>query len=330
MESTPDTGPGGFLSIFRGEKAPAAETPEPTAAQAETPAADTAAPEEAAPAADLSAEDVVAARFAALSAEQEDGTAPETEAETEAGDGPEHLLLGDPAGDLSLDALTPEQLRHLAEEAIRLRGEVTDSTRREAGQRVAAAEAAAVAQVQTAYEQNVLSVAERHYSQQFEQRLAALIPQVTEEQLPAAAAALAEQVNRARQEWVAEQEAAYEAHARQAALNARLAAPEFRQYAAEQLVAQAGLPSAAVAEVLKTPDTRQFEARVAELVAIRDALLAERARNQQQRRQDANAALRQTTPRTAPTGTLPGGKPPAYRGTAAEGAQLLAFIRNRS
>lgn len=329
-----DPGPGGFLSIF-GDRAKAAaehaETTPETAAPAEPTAAETAAPD--VPDGELSADAVVAARLAASLAD--DGIEPpQEEPETAAEpDTAAHALLGEPEAALSLDALTPEQLRTLAEEAIQLRGQVSASTQQEAGRKVAAAEAAAVAGVQAEYERNVLAVSASHYDRIYAERMARIEEASERQDDPARyrleqGAALRRQIQTAQQQWEDEQASAYEERARQAALAARLRAPEFRQYAAEHLVQQAGLPAAAVEEVLKTQDTRQFEARVQELVAIRDALLAERARNQTQRREDANRHLREVAPRTAVTGRPPGGKPPAYRGVAAEGAAIIRTARH--
>ena len=329
--STVDPGSGGFLGIF-GADAPAetaaqdAGTDTHDAAQDRTTAAEHSPPEDA-PDADLSADEVVAARLAA-SLEADGIALPEPDAAdaAPAAADPDHPLLADPGGEPSLDDLTPEQLRALAEEAIRLRGEVATGSRHETARKVAAAEAAAVAQVQAAYEQEVLAVADRHYAGVFEQRLAALIGESTEQELPARAAALAAQVYAARQAWESEQADRYEQAAQQAALAARKGVPEMRQLYAAELVRRSGLPDAAVAEVLKTANTDEFPQRVDELVGIRDALLAERARNATQRRQEANARLRDTTPRTAATGRPPGGKPPAYTGAAAEGVAIVRTL----
>jgi hypothetical protein len=328
MDSTVDPTPQGFFSIFGGESAASDATPDSPAdptPQAEPTAADADAPEQVSDQ-DLTAEEVVAARLAA-SLDDSGIAFPDPDDAEEVPETGDHPLLGATAGDPSLDEMTPEQLRALAEEAIRLRGEVSTSTQTERERKVQMAEAAAVASVQTAFERNVIAVADAHYTNVYRERVADLAARVTEAELPAAAAALANQVYAARQQWEAEQAEAYEAQAKQAALNARLQSPDFRQYAAEALVTQAGLPSAAVAEVLKTADTRQFEARVTELVAIRDALQAERAKNQAVRRKEANARLAETPVRTATTGRAPGGKPPAYKGTAAEGVAIVATMR---
>ncbi len=329
--SNVDSGPAGFLSIFGSNATEQPETTETTetAAPAEPTAAETAAPD--VPDGEMSADEVVAARLAA-SLDADGIEPPEPEPETGEPESTAHALLGEPESDPSLDALTPEQLRALAEEAIRLRGEVSASSQQEAGRKVAAAEAAAVASVQAEYERNVLAVSASHYDRIYAERLARIEEASERQDNPAQyrleqSAALRRQIQTAQQQWEDEQATAYEERARQVALAARLSAPEFRQYAAEHLVRQAGLPAAAVDEVLKTQDTRQFEARVQELVAIRDALLAERARNQTQRRQEANTRLREVAPRTAVTGRPPGGKPPAYRGTAAEGAAILSTFR---
>lgn len=324
MDSPVDPGLDGFLGIFGDSAETAAPEPEtPDAAHDDTTAADAGSPEESSTD-DLSAEEIVAARLAAsLEADGIEVPDPES-AETAPADAEAtHPLLTPPDAEPSLDALTPEQLRALAEEAIRLRGEVSTSSQQEAARKVDAAIKTAVAAVQTEFEQNVLAVSAAHYKAVYRNLLAKLAAEVTEEQLPDAAAALADQVYAAKQQWEAEQADLYEKRAEQAAYAARLNAPEFRQYAAEQLVKQAGLPAAAAAEVLKTQDTRQFEARVAELVGIRDALLAERNRNQAHLREEGRKRLAETTPRTAATGRPPGGKPPAYKGTAAEGVAIL-------
>jgi hypothetical protein len=331
MDSTVDPTSKGFLNIFGGDSAASdtnTDSPADPSTQAEPTAADADAPEQVSDQ-DLTAEEVVAARLAA-SLEADGIEIPDPDGEEEPPDSGDHPLLGATEGEPSLDEMTPEQLRALAEEAIRLRGEVSTSTQAEAARKVQMAEAAAVAQVQTAYERDMAASAQ-HYQTFYRNELAKVAREVTEAELPDAAAALAGRV------WAAQREyetglldgtddfVGYEALSKQAALSARLQSPDFRQYAAAELVKQAGLPQAAVAEVLKTADTRQFEARIAELVAIRDALQAERAKNQASRRKEANARLAESTVRTATTGRSPGGKLPDYKGIAAEG---IAIIRS--
>lgn len=330
-ESQVDAGPRGFLDIFGGASTEDAtsESAHVDPTQGEPTAASATAPE--VPDQDLSAEEVVAARFAAAldSAGSDLPTPDEDDAGTTPAETTDHPLLANPDGEPSLDALTPEQLRALAEEAIRLRGEVSSSSRQEAARKVQMAEAAAVAQVQSAYERDVLAVSQRHYDAVFQERLTRLVGEVPEHELPTRIAALANQVYQARTAWEAQQLDAYEQHAQQAALAARKSVPEMRQLYAAELVKRAGLPDGAVAEVLKVRNTDEFPARVEELLGIRDALLAERQKNQQQRRVEANQALRDTTPRTTATGRPPGGKVPDYRGTAAEGAAILSHLHNR-
>lgn len=327
--ATIDAGPKGFLSIFG--SAAAEETAAPEADSVETPQDATSAADTAVSPDEWSADELVAARLAASldddgteSAETQDATAdPDGDAE----DAETHPLLAVPDSAPSLDTLTPEQLRVLAEEAIRLRAEASTTSRHDTARKVAAAEAAAVAEVQAAFEREVLAVSEAHYTAVFEARLADLVNRVSEAELPARAAALHAQVAAARQQYEAQQAEQYEERARQAALAARKSVPEMRQLYAAELVTRAGLPDTAVAEVLKVRSTDDFAAEVDKLVGMRDALLAERNRNRQQRRKEANAALEETTPRTATTGRPRGGKPPEYRGTAHEGARLLSLMR---
>lgn len=329
MDSTTvDPGLAGFLGIARegadAEPTPDAGTDTLDAAQTDAAAAD-AAPEEA-PDQDLPAAEVVAARLAA-SLDEPGIEAPDPESAAAAPPEGEHPLLTEAEAEFSYESLTEEQKRALAEEAIRLRGEVSTKSQQDAANKVREAEEAAASEVQSAYEQNVLAVARRHYAGVFKERLAALMPTVSEEELPARAMALAEQVWDARQQWVDQQGDAYEELAKERVLAARYNAPEFRQYAAEKLVAEAGLPPAAAAEVLKTTNTADFPARVQELVGIRDALLAERARSQQRQREEGRQRLAADAPRTAATGRPRGGKPPEYRGVAAEGVAIVRQIR---
>lgn len=335
MDSTTvDSGPRGFLDIMRGDDAAAApsDTERSDDVQVETTAAEATSPETANDA-DLSADEVIAARFAAL----DDTTvaAPdtdETETETAAEDQASHPLLATPTGEPSLDSLTPEQLRVLAEEAIRLRNEVTTNSRHEAARKVAAAEAAAVAQVQAAFEREVLAVSEAHYTAIFDERMEKIEELSEDQPRPALyrkieASKLRRLIDAAKQQWESQQAEQWEQRAKAAAIAARKNVPEVRQLYAAELLRQAGLPEAAVPQVLTVPDTDGFPARVEELVGIRDALLAERNRNQAQLRKQANKTLIETTPRTAVTGRPPGGKPPEYRGSKAEGARLLALMR---
>lgn len=327
MDSTTDPGIGGFLNIF-GESAENEPTPDTDAAPQDTAAVADAASPEGSSTDDLTAEEIVAARFAAL----EDGGAaepvPDPEATPPVAAEADHPLLTTPAGDPSLDEMTPEQLRALAEEAIKLRGEASTNSRQEAGRKVAAAEAAAVAEVQTAYEQNVLAVAERHYDTIFDQRQAQIEAESERADDPARyrreqIAALRRRVDAAKQGWIAEQAELYEQEAATAVLRARHTSPEFRQYAAEELVKRAGLPVEVVPEVLKVRDVRDFQAEVDKLVGTRDALLAERNRNANQRREEGRQRLIADAPRTAAKGRLPGGKPPEYQGTIAEAVAIL-------
>ena len=329
MDSTTvDSGPSGFLGIF-GKSQPAPAEPdhdvtpsEPTVAEASTPDV---------PDQDLSAEEIVAARFAASLAESGIEVPDTGELEPDTTESPEsHPLLAKPDGDQPLDSLTPEQLRALAEEAIRLRSEVSTTSRNDAARKVQMAEATAVAQVQAAYDRDVIAVADRHYAQVFAERAAEIIRTSSEDEAVARVTALQTQINRAREQWVDQQTVAYEQRAQAAALAARKSVPEMRRLYAAELVKQAGLPETAVPEVLKVRNTDDFAAEVEKLVGMRDALLAERQRNQQSRRVEANQALRDTTPRTAATGRPPGGKPPEYKGTAAEGARILSLFHNRS
>ena len=320
-----DEGAQGFLSIYGSDAADSTDNPSQDAdsSQMEATAADEAAPDEV-DQDDLSAEDIVAARFAA-SLEDDGIEIPEPGDESVEMEGDdEHPLLAEGESDTDLDTMTPEQLRALAAETIALRQQVSQSDKAEVARKVADAERQAVADVQTAYQREVLEVSADHYGRIFQERLERTGYE------PEAIARLRAQVNAAQQQWEAEQYAAYDLRAVDAAKNARKNVPELRKLYATELLTQRGITDArAVDDLLKTRDTDDFVARADELVAIRDALLKERERNRQQRRKDANKQAAANTVRTPATGRPKGGKPPAYKGTAEEGARILGMMHRR-
>ena len=328
----------GFLTIFGTD---VAESDSPTDNQAVdasaapdgTTAAEPSAPDGSADQ-DLTAEELVAARFAA-SLDADGIEAPEPGEDADEDDAEEtHPLLAEADGDTDLDSLTPEQLRSLAEEALALRQEVSKADRSEVARKVAAAEQQAVAQVQSAYEREVLQVSAQHYDRIYQDRLERI--EVESERFDdpkayrkAQSARLRAQVDAAQRQWEAEQTPAYNERAYTSALAARKQVPELRQLYAQELVTQKALPPAAVAELLKVKNTDDFADRADELVGIRDLLVKREQVNRTKVKQEANKRLAANSIRTPSTGRTRGGKPPEYKGTAEEGAHILGMMHRR-
>lgn len=314
-----DPGESGFLSIFGSESSESAESPESSDESTYAEAASPQSEEE-----PLSADDVVAARFAAsLEADgiewpDEEGDEDETES---------------PQGEVDLDELTPEQMRALAEEAIGLRQQVSQADRQYVAGKVEEATNNAIAQVQQQYRRDVIDVSAKHYAGYFAQQQAKIIRAAQETQNPEQyivrhSATLFNTVLDARSKWEAEQAQGYDQHLEQAISTARKSVPEVRTLYAADLAAEFGLPPAAIKEIAKTRSIDDFRTRAEELAGLRQ-LLARRDQEQaQQRRVDANKRLVEQPVRTTPNGRPRGGKPPAYRGTAEEGSRILSLFHD--
>lgn len=324
-----DAGPSGFLDIFRSDDAASDDvTPDvqsDAAPDAEA-AADTSAPDDFEP--ELSAEERVAASLAA-SLEADGIEIPEPGAEAEAEDDDESPLRADDETDL--DRLTPAELRALAEEAIALRAQTRESDRTVVAQKVQEAEAQALRSVQEQFQREVLSISEQHYGAELERRLDQLDADADRADNPAEykrarRGAIVRHVQQAKDAWEAAQAAEWEPRVTAATSAARKSVPELRRVYAEHLAQERNLPSKAVDEILKTRDADDFVARADELVQYRDALAKERSRHQQSVRVEANKRLAATTVRPPASGRARGKTPVAYRGSAEEGASILALM----
>jgi hypothetical protein len=316
--STIDAGPQGFLGIFGSEAdAPTDDSYDESSSEAAS-SADADSPE-----AYTSADDVVAARFAAsLEADGYELPSDDDEYEEEEPDTSD------------LDNLTTAQLRALAEEAVELRSRVSQDDRNRVVERVRAAEQQAVAEVQAAFEQRVLKRSADHYRREYNQRMARIIAASKSADNPDAYVAqasdrLVEQVTRARLQWEAEQQAQYDAYALQRALHARKQVPELRQLYAHELAQEYELPARAAQELLRVREIDDFRARAEEMAGIRDMLAEREQRSAATRRQEANRRLRENPIRTSVTGRARGGVVPAYRGTADEGVRILGLMHKQ-
>jgi hypothetical protein len=319
-----DSGPGGFPFA----SSAAVPTPE-TDGSAEATSADASSPEISDDGQDLSADDVVAARFAAsLEADGIEVADPGADDEEEA----------EPVDPDAIDfsTLTEDQLRQLAEEHLKLKREQAQSSeaQRQAAiaERVKAAEADAVAAVTQQFESTVLSQSAQHYRAQLNQRLAGIVRASRNQDNPdqfiiEQAALAADTVAKAQRTWEAEQAADWDQRAVDAALEARKHVPELRQYFAEELARELGLPPAAAADIAAPQrHIEHFRQRAEELVGLAKVATSERSKAKDQQRKTANQQLREQPIRTSPSGRAPGGKVPTYKGTAEEGSRILALF----
>lgn len=317
-----DPSAGGFASIF-GSTADvptdALETDSPDGATA----ADTDSPE--APDGELSAEELVAARFAA--AREEDGIEPDAEDEPEQAD-----LAG-----ADLESLTPDQIRALAAEALTLKGQQSawqeQQLREGVKARVAQAEAAAIDAVTAQFQQTVLKDSANHYDSILRERIDTITKIARTQDDPDAFIATQSllamnTVMKYRREYESEQANAWDARAEQAKDEARGRVPELRALYARDLAQHYGLPEAAIADIAHgSRHIQNFDHRAQELVEIARTLGDERKRTATSKRTAANTALREQPVRTATTGRSTSAKPRDYTGSTAELAAMLPFLR---
>jgi len=319
VEGNVNPGAEGFLNIFRAEGAEGAAADDTHTDDQDSRTAESSSPqtEES-----LSADEVVAQRFAA-SLEADGIEWPDEDEEEDEGSTKE----------LSLDDLTPEQMRALAEEAIDLRARVSQADRDFVAGKLQAATQSAITEVQGQYQRDVLNVAAKHYAGYFAQQQAKIIRAAQETQNPEQyivrhSATLFNTVLEARQKWESEQTETYDERMKEAIKTARKNVPELRQLYAADLAVEFGLPEAAIKEIAKTRSIDDFRARAEELAGLRQ-LLAQRDKEQaQQRRVDANKRLKEHPVRTTPNGRAPGGKVPEYKGTPEEGVRIMSLFHN--
>lgn len=335
-EAGVDTGASGFLNIFSDAASTETPTDSQTAAdttidadsQAGATAADTSEPSGADDGQYTDADDVVAARFAA-SLEADGIETPEPGEEQDVEAAPEE-------GAFDFESLTPAELRALAEEAIALKAEKGQTDEQALVATVKAkveeAEANAVAAVTRQYETEVLTTSRNHYAAQLNQRVAGIVRAAKNQDDPDAyitqqTIAAAHAVFDARTEWEAKQAQDWDQHAVDAALEARKRVPELRDLYARRLATELNLPEQAVADIAHANrDIDHFRQRAEELVGLAKALGTERKKSNQKKRTDANRELQEAPIRTSSTGRQPGGKVPAYKGTADEGMRILSLM----
>jgi hypothetical protein len=319
-----DTGAAGFLNIFGSSAESPTDTtsaePQDGATGADTTSAEATSSEEY-----TSADDVVAARFAA-SLEADGYEFPDTDEadETEEAEG------------YDLSTLSADEIRALAEEHLAARAAATQAQEAQVQEYVRAkvmeAEQRAIASIDARFQQEVLSKSYAHYSNELNTRVAAIVRASRNTDNPDAfiiqkVADATNTVNKARQEWEAAQAADWHGAAMQAAANIRGSVPELRQYAAIVLARRYNLPEAAIADIAHPRrHIDDFDTRAQELAGIAQFAGQERKRSAQQKRASANAALRAAPIRTSATGKPKGGRVPAYRGTAEEGSRIMALF----
>jgi hypothetical protein len=316
VEGNVNPGAQGFLSIFGAEQATATDA----APEESQDSRSTRDPSPQTDEASLSADEVVAQRFAASL--EADGIEWSDEDEEDE-DGEER--------ELSLDDLTPEQMRALAEEAVDLRARVSQADRDFVAGKLHAATQSAMAEVHGAYQRDVLNVSARHYAGYFAQQQAKIIRAAQETQNPEQyivrhSATLFNTVLEARLKWESEQAEDYDARLKSAIATARKNVPELRQLYAADLAAEFGLPEAAIKEIAKTRSIDDFRARAEELAGLRHLLAQREKEHAQERRVQANKHLKEHPVRTTPNGRASGGKVPEYKGTAEEGVRIMSLF----
>ncbi len=308
-----DPGGGGFLSaIGVTPDAPSEPDLEPES-QDEATAADALSPED-----DLSGEELVAARFAAVA--EEEGV--DVEGGTEAPD------EGGAEDQPDLEQLSPEELKALAQEALTLKAQESTSQgerlKELVRQKVQDAESAAIAAVTRQFEETVLARSAEHYDAELAERIATIVRlsrnQDNPDQFIIQQSMLATRTVMAyRQQWEAEQAANWDQRAFEAAAQARMNVPELRALYARDLAEQYNLPETAIADIAHgSRHIENFDQRAQELAALAKTLGNERKKTAQQKRQQANARLREQPIRTSASARPAGGKPPAYKGTPDE------------
>ncbi len=221
---------------------------------------------------DLSPEERVAA---ALGAEDEDGIEyPDLgtdEDEDEDGDD----IAASAEGAIDLDAMTPEQLRALAEEALTLREQQAQGSVESVNREIDDAYRAIAGELQ-----QTLSVSEGHYRAEKRKRLAAARRDAENQPDPDSwferkADEIDAVVSRAQKAWEADQAAQHEA--RFQGIRQEKLRPQYAAWLADQR----GLPQKAVEKILQEPDVNRMGERADELAAWRDSLLTERRKNKQ-------------------------------------------------
>lgn len=345
MERTTESAePGfeGFLDIFGDSGFAAEHVAESETEPEESPAprrmrdaAETSAAEEESEEDDLTADERVAANFAAVADEL--GLTEEAGEEEE-----EDQLLGKQDGEVDysdLSKLTREQLEALASESMGLKEKVQRVDEEEVMRRVQAAEQKAVQDVQTRFESEVREPSKKHYRTQFVNRLAAIIRDAAtsenhDQHILRNAGALFDHLVESRLKYEEEEAQKWENEVEQAVLTARKNVPELREVYARQLLAANNLPvtDKSVAAVMKTKSGRErpaddFKDRVDELVEMRDRFARQQAKSTERIREEGKKRLRETSPRTTTAVRAKTRKPVEYKGEIEEGIKILSSIR---
>ena len=285
MDSENPTGsPNEFLGMLSDADDTAPPDDQPTEDASLATAADDSAEEESYE--DLSPEERVAAE---LGLEDDDDGIEYPDLGDETPD--EDDLAATAAGAIDLDALTPEQLRALAEEALTLREQQAQSGVEAVNREIDVAYQSIVGELQ-----QTLSASEQHYRAEKRKRLVAARADAENQPDPDAwfarkADEIDATVSRAQKAWEAEQVAQHEARfqgVRQEKLR-----PQYAAWLAEQR----NLPLKAIEKILQEPNVDRMAERADELAAYRDALLAERRKNTQQVREGRGQGRRRAQDR---------------------------------
>jgi hypothetical protein len=338
-----DSGAEGFLSIFRpGDQTGSLDS----TTQSDTPT-DAAAPDQGTPAAatsapetddSLSDEERVAARFASL--EDEASDIPEPGQEVASDDDEEDTLFASDDDDLDLDSMTPEQMRELAEEALRLREEEAETSQAEVAAKVQAAEQEALEAVQSDFQREVIQAGQRHYRAIRNRQIAQLVKQGLDRDNPAQEIlagidGVLNNILTAQTQWEQKmaQSEEWTGRVQQAVIQARGSVPELRKAYAEQLVEERQLPKAAVDYILKTKGGKErhiddFEERADELLATARTLGKVRAKGRQETKEEGRKRLIEQRVATVATSRPRREEPVEYKGTAREGLAILQRLRS--
>jgi hypothetical protein len=271
----------------------------------------------------LSPEERVAAVLAQDADEHGEPVAPEPVAEPETPDAS--------AAANDLDAMTPEQLRELAEEALRLREEMAetniDTEHQKLVGEIAQLDDEAATRVRQRYERTVIATSDAHYGALLDAAEARLFTEAQNQDHPETYFAnnlrrVRAPIIKAQRDWEAKQAAQWEAEVEREITAARKQHPGLRRRYAEHLCTENGLPKAAVDRLLRVANTDDMPVVAEELkVSVKQHAQNKRKSNQDLREQAARERAAETV-HSPSTGRPASAKPVALKGTEEEWALI--------
>lgn len=279
---------------------------------------------------DLAPEDLFAARLAGSLAEE----GIELEGEEDASEEP-----SDEDG-TDYENLTPEQIKAQLKEFMELKErekQAAEETQRgTVRQAIEAAQDAAVAQVEEAFEREVLAESQRYFMDaELTKRIQSVVRNAKNADNPDAyiiqnAIAVANLIFEGRTKYEREKAQEWREHAERAKADAIKHVPELRAFYAQDLARQYGLPPEAINDINHPRrDIDNFEDRAKELVDIANSLGKKQKQSDTERRQQAHQAQMAKKVGTPSTGRKAGGKVREYTGAPEEGLPILKSLSSR-